>query len=173
MARCRINIYICMLIINQYEMKLRKKIGLLFLFLLTMFAMTSTSCVREIFDRHFEAVYWIQSDLSNASDALVIEYENMEMDTTFVFALKQRSGKIFRANAYFYGNINEDYFPDGFIENDLSSYMTIYRYKGHEIQYLPRKYYDEKEDFVIRINQFFSDIEFIHSLYVTESMFEE
>lgn len=162
-----------MLIINQYEMKLRKKLGLLFLFLLTMFAMTSTSCVREIFDRHFEAVYWIQSDLSNASDALVIEYENMEMDTTFVFALKQRSGKIFGANAYYYGNINEDYFPDGFIENDLSSYMTIYRYRGHEKQYLPRRYYDEPEDFEITIDIFFDHHKFYHRLVVTEEMFKE
>lgn len=148
-------------------MKLRKKRLLLVPIILLL---TTTSC-RELYVRDFIPIFCIYSELSSPSDALIVEYEDILNDTTYVRPIKNGNDISVWGENY-YGNVREDYFPEGYIEKQLS-YMTIYRYKGHEIQYLPRKYYDEKEDFVIRINQFFSDIEFIHSLFVTESMFEE
>ena len=148
-------------------MKLRKKRLLLVPIILLL---TTTSC-RELYVRDFIPIFCIYSELSSPSDALIVEYEDIHNDTTYVWPIKYGNDISVYGDNY-YGNVRDDYFPEGYIEKQLS-YMTIYRYKGHEIQYLPREYYDEKEDFVIRINQFFSDIEFIHSLFVTESMFEE
>lgn len=150
-------------------MKLRKKLKRLLLVPIILL-LTTTSC-RELYVRDFIPIFCIYSELSSPSDALIVEYEDILNDTTYVMPIKNGNDISVWGENY-YGNVRDDYFPEGYIEKQLS-YLTIYRYKGHEIQYLPRKYYDEKEDFVIRINQFFSDIEFIHSLFVTESMFEE
>lgn len=150
-------------------MKLRKKLKRLLL-VSVILLLTTTSC-RELYDRDFIPIFCIYSELSSPSDALIVEYEDIQNDTTYVRPIKNGNDISVYGDNYD-GNVREDYFPEGYIEKQLS-YITIYRYKGHEIQYLPRKYYDEKEDFVIRINHFFSDIEFIHSLFVTESMFEE
>lgn len=150
-------------------MKFGKRIKSL-LFVSVVLLLTTTSCTK-IFDRKFQPILCIYSDLYSPSDALIVEYENIHRDTTFVWPLK------YGQDIWIYGDIydgdaRDDYFPEGYIEKQLS-YMTIYRYKGQEIQYLPRRYYDEKEDFEIRSDQFFTDIEILHTLVVTESMFEE
>ena len=132
---------------------------------------TTTSCINEIFDRKSTPIYIIASDLSNSSDALIVEYENIETDTTYVHALKQGQNEWIYGFSY-YGNINDEYFPEGYVENELS-HIKIYRYKGNEIQYLPIEYYDGHEDFDISSNIWFSHHEILHKLVVTDEMFEE
>ena len=52
--------------------------------------------------------------------------------------------------------------------------ITIYRYKNNEIQYLPKKEYDEpEEDFMLGKDVFFDEHTVFYTLLVTESMFEE
>ena len=117
-------------------MKLRKKRLLLVPIILLL---TTTSC-RELYDREFIPIFCIYSELSSPSDALIVEYEDILNDTTYVRPIKNGNDISVWGENY-YGNVRDDYFPEGYIEKQLS-YMTIYRYKGHEIQYLPRKYYD-------------------------------
>ena len=69
--------------------------------------LTTTSC-RELYVRDFIPIFCIYSELSSPSDALIVEYEDIHNDTTYVWPIK-------------YGN-DISVYGDNYYGNDKSTF---------------------------------------------------
>ena len=141
--------------------------------LLVALVVLTTSCTDPFWEGRFSSdVYFV----NNTNSDIVAEYENVEIDTTYMLVIppftSQNNYDIYIRLGECQADKKDKWPPEEFVAEKMN-HLTLYRMVGDTRQYLPRTCYDESSDFVLGAD-YEPDIHYVkYVLYISEDMFSD
>ncbi|MBQ8223185.1 MAG: hypothetical protein IJZ87_07605 [Bacteroidales bacterium] len=137
--------------------------------LMIVFSLSLFSCDEE-FDRTFHTSVIVYNLTAN-NDSIYIE-QTISVDSIVTYLIGYEHNCWNYHIGTYYGYINQKFPPEDFVMESMPE-ITIYRQKNGEITYLPEKYYDDLDDFILCKDVFFDTHDVMYVLEITDEMFEE